>query len=180
MGQSAVSAGLMEDVGDPAVLALQNLEAIQENDGLNASNWVELSFKCTDLINMDKSDGTKSDPYLVLYKKQKDDSWKKVGNTEIIHDSLNPEFVTKIIVDYHFEEPELYKAEVWDSDDDKNIQANAVSQNMRDFQGSLEFLMHDVVTSEDQLFERPLVSEIFAAGTTSAGRIFITAEQRSS
>ena len=180
MGQSAVSAGLMEDVGDPAVLALQNLEAIQENDGLNASNWVELSFKCTDLINMDKNDGTKSDPYLVLYKKQKDDSWKKVGNTEIIRDSLNPEFVTKIIVDYHFEEPELYKAEVWDSDDDKNIKANAVSQNMRDFQGSLEFLMHDVVTSEDQSFERPLVSEIFAAGTASAGRIFITAEQRSS
>ena len=66
---------------------------------------------------MDES--TQSDPFLVLYKKQKeDDSWKKVGNTEIIHDNLSPEFVMKINVDWHFEEVELFKAEVYDSDND--------------------------------------------------------------
>ena len=41
-----------------------------------------------------------------------------MGQTEIIHDTLNPEFVTKVNVDYHFEVPELYKVEVYDSDND--------------------------------------------------------------
>ena len=40
------------------------------------------------------------------------------GHTEIIHDNLNPEFVTKIQVDYEFEGQERYKIEVYDSDDD--------------------------------------------------------------
>ena len=38
--------------------------------------------------------------------------------TEIIHDNLNPEFIKKIFVDYHFEEQEKFKVEVYDSDDD--------------------------------------------------------------
>ena len=32
-------------------------------------------------------------------------------------DNLNPEFVKKVIVDYHFEETEWYKIEVYDEDD---------------------------------------------------------------
>ena len=43
--------------------------------------------------------------------------WQKLGQTEVIHDNLNPEFVKKIIVDYHFEETEWYKIEVYDEDD---------------------------------------------------------------
>ena len=43
-----------------------------------------------------------SDPFIVLYK-WVNNGWSKIGSTEIIHDNLNPEFVTKILVDYQFE-----------------------------------------------------------------------------
>ena len=122
------------------------------------------------MINADH-DGSLSDPFLVLYKKDnKNETWKKVGNTEIIHDNLNPEFVTKVIVDWHFEEPEMFKAEVYDSDVDKVYISNLGSH---DFLGALEFWIHDVVTSEDQAYARPLVKENVAEG--AAGRIFISA-----
>lgn len=60
--------------------------------------------------------------------------WQKLGQTEIIHDNLNPEFVRKIMVDFHFEQQEKYKVEVYDSDNDQ-------SKNLaeHDFIGKLEF-----------------------------------------
>ena len=61
--------------------------------------------------------GSESDPFVVMYK-YINRSWKKIGQTEIIHDNLNPEFIKKIQVDYHFEEQEKFKVEVYDSDDD--------------------------------------------------------------
>lgn len=38
--------------------------------------------------------------------------------TEVIHDNLNPKFITPIPVDYHFEQTDRCKLEVYDVDDD--------------------------------------------------------------
>lgn len=46
---------------------------------------------------------SESDPFVVMYKRVKA-IWVKIGQTEVIHDNLNPEFIKKIPVDYHFEE----------------------------------------------------------------------------
>ena len=43
-----------------------------------------------------------SDPFVVMFKRQ-GNLWQKLGQTEIIHDNLSPQFVTKIMVDFHFE-----------------------------------------------------------------------------
>ena len=61
--------------------------------------------------------GSRSDPFCVLYKfvNQK---WQLVGKTEVIHDTLNPKFVKKIMVDFHFERQDNYRVEVYDSDDE--------------------------------------------------------------
>lgn len=67
---------------------------------------LQLSLKCKDLINMDTF--SKSDPFAVLYKMQ-GNMWQKIGQTEVIDDNLNPEWVTKISVDYHFEQQERFK-----------------------------------------------------------------------
>ena len=50
---------------------------------------------------MDK--GSKTDPFLILYQLV-NGAKKRIGVTEVIIDSLNPEFVTEIDVDYYFEE----------------------------------------------------------------------------
>jgi len=49
---------------------------------------------------------------------------------------LNPEFVKKILVDFHFEQSEMYKVEVYDSDDDSQQTQNL---SAHDFIGALEF-----------------------------------------
>ena len=54
---------------------------------------VELSFSCTELLNMDVF--SKSDPFIVLfmstgYTSQSNASWVKIGRTEVIDDNLNP------------------------------------------------------------------------------------------
>ena len=48
------------------------------------------------------------------------------------------------MVDFHFEQSESFKVEVYDSDDD---QSRDLSKH--DFIGALEFQMHEVVTSRD-------------------------------
>ena len=65
--------------------------SIQDQGGLGTK--VELSFSCTDLLDMDVF--SKSDPFIVLYMNtgytsQSNAGWVKVGRTEVIYDNLNP------------------------------------------------------------------------------------------
>lgn len=59
---------------------------------------------------------SKSDPFCVLYKLN-GQRWDMLGKTEVIHDNLNPEFVKKVMTDFHFEKNDKFKIEVYDSDD---------------------------------------------------------------
>lgn len=68
-------------------------------------------------------------------------SWNKIGQTELINDNLNPQWVTKIETEYYFEKQEIFKVEVYDVDNDNEI-------NTQDFLGRLEFSLHEVVTSQ--------------------------------
>lgn len=64
----------------------------------------------------------------------------------------------------------MFKVEVYDSDDDqaKNLSAH-------DFIGALEFQMHEVVTSRDQIMTKPLICQKRGAGKN--GNITISAEE---
>ena len=112
---------------------------------------------------------SKSDPFVVLYKQQ-GHVWQKLGQTEIIHDNLNPKWVTKITLDFHFEQSEKFKVQVYDSDDDaqqvKNLGAH-------DFIGELQFSMHEVVTARDQHLTKDLSNPNIA----KPGRIVIAADE---
>ena len=45
-----------------------------------------------------------SDPICIVYEKaQGSDDWFEIGRTEMIRDSLNPDFEVHIDVDFHFE-----------------------------------------------------------------------------
>jgi len=127
---------------DAAVLAATNFS------GGGLSNKLEIGFKCEELPNMDTL--SESDPFVVMYK-QSGNLWQKLGTTEVIHDTLNPQFVKKILVDFHFEQSEVYKVEVYDSDDDSQ-QTQDLSKH--DFIGSLTFQLHEVVTGRDQIMTK--------------------------
>ena len=58
----------------------------------------------------------------------------------------------KILVEYHFEQQERFKVEIYDADDDKNLN-NLANQ---EYGGGLEFQLHEVVTCIDQTFKKAL------------------------
>ena len=65
--------------------------SIGDQTGLGTK--VELSFSCTDLLDMDVF--SKSDPFIVLYMNtgyttRSNAGWIKIGRTEVIYDNLNP------------------------------------------------------------------------------------------
>ena len=74
-----------------------------------------MSFGCKDLPNLDTF--SLSDPFVILYKRT-GSVWEKIGQTAVIHDNLNPQWVTKISAVYHFEQAQKFKLEVWDVDND--------------------------------------------------------------
>ena len=122
---------------DAAVLAATSF------GGHGLSNKLSIGFKCEQLPNMDTF--SKSDPFCVLYKKT-NNKWQEIGKTELINDNLNPEFVKKILVDFHFEAKEQFKVEVYDSDDGTN---QTKKLDSHDYIGVYEFSMHEVVTARD-------------------------------
>ena len=54
-----------------------------------------------------------------------DGTLKRLGETETIHDSPNPQFVKTIITEYHFESQDLLIAHVYDKDDESESAAAA-------------------------------------------------------
>ena len=94
-----------------------------------------------------------------------------MGQTEIIHDNLNPKWVTKIMIDFHFEQSEKFKVQVYDSDNDKQQVSNL---DAHDYIGELQLSMHEVVSARDQMLNKPLVNSRISK---KPGNIIIQAEE---
>lgn len=130
---------------------------------------VSLSFACENLPNLDTF--TRTDGMVVLYKKS-GTSWQKIGMTEVINDNLNPEWVKSFDVQYFFEKQEEYKVEVYDVDDENNLNNFA----NHDFAGSLVFKVHEVITARGQCLSKALVNPERAAN--ASGVIKITGDEK--
>jgi len=78
------------------------LAGMMDNNPMNAlKQKVGLTFRCSDLPNLDRN--SKTDAFCVLWDisgRQK----RKIGETEVVADNLNPEFVTEMNVEYYFEQ----------------------------------------------------------------------------
>lgn len=104
---------------------------------------VEIGIKCNDLLNKDIA--SLSDPVAFLYQRSSTkQDWAYVGRTEWIHNNLNPEFTTKITMDFIFEAIQQLKVEIYDVDDEKHI----TDKSKQDFLGSAETDLASLVTSE--------------------------------
>jgi len=113
------------------------------------TSTVEISISCSQLEDMDVF--SKSDPFCVLYvKDSKSKQWHCFGKTETIDNTLEPHFEKKFILQYKFEERQLLKFEVYDSDSD--------STNLKDHDliGSMECSLGEVVTQQGKGFTKQL------------------------
>jgi len=167
----AVQSGGIMSAGrdlDEAVLASVNQSISANSSGL--VNTISLSFSCKDLPNLDTF--TRTDGMVVLYKQSANNQWMKIGMTEVIMDSLDPVWVKAFDVQYHFEQRDNYKVEVYDVDDFNNVNNFA----SHDHVGTLQFALHEVVTARDQTLEKHLVNPQRQAG--KSGSIVITGEEK--
>lgn len=107
---------------------------------------IELSISCHNLLDLDIV--TKSDPQVIVYMR---DPWQpkffEVARTEIISDSLNPNFVRKIPLNYNFETVQTLKFEVWDIDITR-----------KEFLGQLEVTLAEIVAYKGRQYTKQLLS----------------------
>ncbi|XP_043706902.1 protein BONZAI 1-like [Telopea speciosissima] len=75
---------------------------------------IELSLSATNLRDRDVL--SKSDPMAVLYVKGRDGTLDEIGRTEVVLNSLNPLWITKHTIAYHFEVVQSLVFRVYDVD----------------------------------------------------------------
>ncbi|XP_076035926.1 copine-8-like isoform X2 [Oratosquilla oratoria] len=124
---------------------------------------VELSVAARNLRDMDAL--SKSDPVCVLFMKEPgQETFFEVGRTEIIQDSLNPEWVKKFEVDYRFEERQVLRFSVYDWD------TKSTRLDDQDQLGSAECSLGEVMASQGTEFSRSL---------SKGGMIIVSGEEMS-
>lgn len=75
---------------------------------------IELSLSASNLRDRDVL--SKSDPMVVIYTKGRDGALQELGRTEVILNSLNPQWIKKVIVTYQFEVVQTLVFRVYDVD----------------------------------------------------------------
>lgn len=111
---------------------------------------VEISVSCRNLKNKDAL--SKSDPMAVLFVKETGQSdFREIGRTEVVHDTINPDFVTKFVVNYYFEVVQKLKFAIYDSD------SSSIKLSTHDFLGQFECTLGELVSSTK--LDKPLVSD---------------------
>ena len=77
-------------------------------------------------------------------------TWEEVGRTEIIEDSLNPEFVTPIELVYYFEENQKFKIVAYDAD---QFDERRLDLSKANYIGESEFEIQKLVSARHGVFE---------------------------
>ena len=108
---------------------------------------VELSISCRGLRDLDIV--SKSDPQVFIYIRDSyHDKYHEVGRTEMIRDTVNPDFVKKVILNYNFEMVQKIRFEVWDID-----------PVGKDFLGGMDTTLADIVSFKGRQFIKPLIGK---------------------
>uniref|UniRef100_A0A3Q2DD77 Copine Vb n=1 Tax=Cyprinodon variegatus TaxID=28743 RepID=A0A3Q2DD77_CYPVA len=95
--------------------------------------------------------------------------WREFGRTEVIDNTLNPDFVRKYILDYFFEEKQNLRFDLYDVD------SKSPDLSKHDFLGQMFCTLGEIVGSPASRLEKPL------GGITGkkCGTIILTAEELS-
>ncbi|NXI06272.1 CPNE9 protein, partial [Pachycephala philippinensis] len=101
------------------------------------------------LLDMDTF--SKSDPVVVLFVQVSGSSeWKEFGRTEVIDNTLNPDFVRKFVLDYYFEEKQNLRFDVPPG-------SHSAFFGAQDFLGQAFVALGEVIGSQRGRLERPLM-----------------------
>eukprot|EP00069_Balaena_mysticetus_P018086 bmy_00451T0 len=128
---------------------------------------IEITVSCRNLLDLDTF--SKSDPMVVLYMQSRaSQEWREFGRTEVIDNTLNPDFVRKFVLDYFFEEKQNLRFDVYNVDSRTNI-------SKPDFLGQAFLALGEVIGGQGSRVERPLTG----VPGKKCGTILLTAEELS-
>ncbi|XP_024413662.2 copine-5 isoform X2 [Desmodus rotundus] len=136
----------------------EDMTSLSEFDSLAGSipaTKVEITVSCRNLL--DKDMFSKSDPLCVMYTQgMENKQWREFGRTEVIDNTLNPDFVRKFIVDYFFEEKQDLRFDLYDVD------SKSPDLSKHDFLGQAFCTLGEIVGSPGSRLEKPLTIGAFS------------------
>ncbi|BES98349.1 Copine [Nesidiocoris tenuis] len=139
-----------------------------------SASHVELSICCRDLSCKDML--SKSDPMVVTFLKPfGQDKWVEYHRTEVVTNSHDPDFLSKPHLEYHFEEHQQLKFEVYDLDSSSTNLAD------HDFLGFATCSLGQIITGGKVVnrLEMRLLPRIKGVGEQMLGHIIVSAEEMS-
>ncbi|XP_076919316.1 protein BONZAI 3-like [Bidens hawaiensis] len=110
---------------------------------------IELSLSALKLRDLDIM--SKSDPMAVVYEKKKDGTLEEVGRTEVIMNNLNPMWIQKINVAFHFEIVQPLVFRVYDVDTKyHNLSTKMLDLKDQDFIGEANCVLSEIMTHRNR------------------------------
>eukprot|EP00066_Takifugu_rubripes_P001801 XP_003963250.1 PREDICTED: copine-5-like [Takifugu rubripes] len=123
---------------------------------------LEITVSCRNLLDRDTF--SKSDPLVVLYTQGVEcKQWREFGRTEVIDNTLNPDFVRKFILDYFFEEKQNLRFDVYDVD------SKSPDLAKHDFLGQVHCTLGEIVGSPASRLEKSLGGGSFSINDQRGG-----------
>ncbi|XP_024978767.1 protein BONZAI 3 isoform X2 [Cynara cardunculus var. scolymus] len=106
---------------------------------------IELNLSASKLRDYDIM--SKSDPMAVVYAQKKDGTLEQLGRTEVIMNNLNPTWIQKIDVVFHFEIVQPLVFQVYDVDTKyHNLPTKMLELKDQDFLGEASCVLSEIVT----------------------------------
>ncbi|XP_036388905.1 copine-9-like [Megalops cyprinoides] len=148
------------------------MASIGEFDPLHSTvpaTKIEVTVSCRNLLDMDTF--SKSDPVVVLYVQGiGTKEWREFGRTEVIDNTLNPDFVRKFVLDFFFEEKQNLRFDVYNVDS----RSSNISKH-KDFLGQTFCTLGEIIGSTGSRLEKTLSG----IPGKKCGLIIFTAEELS-
>ncbi|XP_045796530.1 protein BONZAI 3-like isoform X1 [Trifolium pratense] len=136
---------------------------------------VELSLSACNLLDLDIT--SKSDPMVVMYAKKGDGKLEELGRTEVVMNSLNPEWIEKISIAFHFEMVQPLVFRVYDIDTAYHGDPKSLKLNDQEFLGEASCTLSEIVTKPSRSLTLKLQNKRGNSGQRNQGAITIHAEE---
>ncbi|XP_054806493.1 protein BONZAI 1-like [Prosopis cineraria] len=139
---------------------------------------IELSFSASGLRDRDVL--SKSDPMMVLYAKGKNGALEELGRTEVVLNSLNPSWITKQTLFYHFEVVQILVFCIYDIDTQfHNVDVKMLKLEEQQYLGQATCALSEIITKPDWSLTLDLFIEDSTRSNYSqnCGKLMVNAEE---
>uniref|UniRef100_A0A3Q2XRV7 Copine Vb n=1 Tax=Hippocampus comes TaxID=109280 RepID=A0A3Q2XRV7_HIPCM len=131
---------------------MENMSSVYDFDPITGNipaTKVEVTVSCRSVCAL--LGGAKSGEMCVLYTQGVETKqWREFGRTEVIDNTLNPDFVRKYILDYFFEEKQNLRFDLYDVD------SKSPDLSKHDFLGQMFCTLGEIVGSPASRLEKSL------------------------